>query len=356
MKILITAPRLNEDENVSGIASLVRGIIARGKNEYVHFVAGRKDGEGSGIRWLFRQTFLPFLYRRTIKRASPVVVHLNTSFEPRAIIRDSVLAAATPKDIRLLLHVHGGRFVLNEYPSAVIAARANQMLRSAQKIIVLSDAEKHSILRRVPDLSIEVMPNAVSTADIPFVQRTNSRRTILYFGRIDMPKGLQEIVAACRTLVEQGIEFRFTCCGTGPAEGYFVNEMKSVLSDRFEHRGVVKGVEKWSVLSSADIFLLPSKFEGLPIALLEAMAAGCIPVVSNVGAMAEAVADDVSGYIVEPGNVDQIVDKLKMLLSKDQTELSEMRRLARATTEERYDMAGYVENLENLYASMLDKK
>lgn len=356
MKILITAPSLNEDENVSGIASLVRGIIARGKNEYVHFAAGRRDGEGLGLRWFFKQAFMLPLYRRTVRRVLPDIVHVNTSFEPRSIIRDMVLAYATPKNVPVLLHIHGGRFLLEEFPDPTLAGRADLMLKTANKILVLSDAERASLLRRTPGLDIHVLPNAVSANDIPFIERSGGVKTILYFGRIDMRKGLPDIVNASRQLVERGSDFRFVCCGTGPDEHWFTTEMRRVLGERFEHCGVVKGEEKWRVFSSADIFLLPSTFEGLPIALLEAMAAGCIPVVTDVGAMAEAVEDGVTGFVVEPDNLEQLVDRLRDLLSKDESELAEMRKMARATIEENYDMANYVVRLEDLYASMITPK
>jgi glycosyltransferase involved in cell wall biosynthesis len=355
MKILITAPSLNEDENVSGIASLVRSIIALGKNEYLHFAAGRKDAEGFGIAWYLRQLMLPVLYRRTIKNAAPDVVHINTSFEPRSIVRDSVLAAATPKGTPIVLHVHGGRFVLQNYPSQVIASRANQMLRVAAKVIVLSEAEKTSLLTRVPGINIDVMPNAVDTGEIPFAQRTASTKSILYFGRMDIPKGLPDIINACRKLAEVDCDFKFISCGTGPDERWFVKEMRDALGERFEHRGVVKGAEKLNVLSSADIFLLPSTFEGLPIALLEAMAAGCTPVVTNVGAMAEAVDDGSNGYVIGPHDVESIVDRLQQLLSSPESQLTAMRTRARNTIEERYDVKPYVERLEELYCEVIRK-
>ena len=51
MKILITAPSLDENENVSGISTLVRNIIKYDRNEFFHFEAGRKDGEATGEGW-----------------------------------------------------------------------------------------------------------------------------------------------------------------------------------------------------------------------------------------------------------------------------------------------------------------
>ena len=68
MKILITAPSLDEDENVSGISTLVRNLVAARAADYVHFEAGRKDGENSDLGWFARQTSLPFRFFAKIRR------------------------------------------------------------------------------------------------------------------------------------------------------------------------------------------------------------------------------------------------------------------------------------------------
>ncbi len=58
MKVLITAPSLEESENVSGISSVVRQIIANADADFFHFTAGRKDGEKAGIGWVSKQVVL----------------------------------------------------------------------------------------------------------------------------------------------------------------------------------------------------------------------------------------------------------------------------------------------------------
>src|SRR5690606_33068096 len=105
---------------------------------------------------------------------------------------------------------------------------------------------------------------------------------VLFFGRINESKGLGDIVEACKTLKQQGFRFRFNCYGTGPDKNSFNAAMADAIGDSYYYGGIAAGSDKWSAFGGSDIFLLPSNYEGLPMAMLEAMAAGCIPVVSGV--------------------------------------------------------------------------
>jgi glycosyltransferase involved in cell wall biosynthesis len=132
--------------------------------------------------------------------------------------------------------------------------------------------------------------------------------------------------------------------------------MNEVLGENFKYGGVVSGAEKVKVLCDADVLLMPSRFEGLPLALLESMAAGCVPVVSNRGSISTVVEDGRNGFLVEPGDLTQIVGKLKFLLSEGEPGWDDYRRNARETIRTRFDIRDYVDRLNKLYAEAVGKK
>ena len=264
MKVLITSPSLDENDNVSGIASVLRGLIERSSAQFVHFVAGRKDGDNFNISWIVRQTAIPVRFLRSIRREKPDVVHINTSLVPLAIFRDLALAAAArTARSRVLLHIHGGPFVAQGLGNFMTAAAARILLRIADRIVVLSEVEKASLLNHLPNLDIRVLPNAIPIDEIPEFERNKKEKTIVFLGRLHESKGLNEIVEVCKELRAQSIDFRFACFGTGPRQEAFTSEMASLLGEKFHFGGVVAGAEKWQALGNADIFLLPSKYEGL---------------------------------------------------------------------------------------------
>jgi glycosyltransferase involved in cell wall biosynthesis len=357
MKILITAPSLDEKENVSGISTLVREITRDGKCEFVHFSAGRKDSEKADFGWILRQILLPPRFFLKIFREKIDVVHINTAFVPLSIVRDAALTAAARLAGRpVLLHPNGGRFLVEEFESRPLAWIAEKMARMASKVLVLSELEKESLTRRWQNLNVSILPNAIAIDAIPTVERENKEKTIIFFGRIHESKGLGEIIEACEILKKEGFRFQFKCYGTGPLKDFFIAEMMRILGDKFYYGGVVSGAEKWRALAESHIFLLPSRYgEGLPLAMLEAMAAGCVVVVSEMASIGAVVENGVNGFLIEPQNLLQLVEKLKMLLSGE-ADLETIGLNARKTVEQKFNVRDYIKKLEDIYAEINNKK
>jgi len=358
MKVLITAPSLDEDDNVSGISTLVRNLVEKRAAGYVHFEAGRKDGERSDLSWFARQASLPFRFFGKLLSEKPDLVHLNTAFIPLAIVRDAALAgAARLANVPVLLHIHGGPFVMGEIKHPALEAAVRSVLKLSAAAVVFSKPEADSIVRRFPGTKLHILPNAVPIDSVPPAERLRGKnRTFIFFGRLNESKGLRHIVDACRELKAQGFDFKFVCYGAGPEKERFTSNMTAILGDRFQYRGVAKGADKWKAFLEADIFFLPSRHEGLPLALLEAMAAGCVPVMSQSGAVADVIQDGRNGFLIEAGNVSQTVSRLKFLISESVKGWDELRRNARETVREKFDFAEYIRKLNKLYEQTAGKK
>ena len=354
MKILITAPSLDETENVSGISTLVREIIAHGKCEFSHFMAGRKDSEKVGASWIFRQFILPVRFLQRIRREKPDLVHINTAFVPLSIMRDAALTFASKiAGVPVLLHPNGGRFLIEDFNNKFLESVAAKMLQEASKVLILSEFEKENLARRWKNLNIGILPNAIAVDKVPEVEKKSG--TIIFFGRIHESKGLREIIEACEILKKENFRFRFNCFGTGPEKDFFIAEMKRILGEKFYYGGVVSGNEKWRALAESDIFLLPSRYgEGLPLAMLEAMAARCVAVVADVASVRAVIEDGKNGFMVEPYNAAQTAEKLKILLS-GKADWESLRENARRTVEEKFSIDDYVKKLENFYAEIVKK-
>jgi glycosyltransferase involved in cell wall biosynthesis len=353
MKILITAPNLDENKNVSGISSVVRQIIENGTHRYAHFGAGRTDNQRSDLRWIFRQIALPMEFFRRIKSEKPDVVHINTALNQLSIMRDFALVKAAKTAKRpILIHVHGGKFLAQNFEKKWLEKIAERMLRSADAILVLSDLEKNIIEKRWKNLNVKVLENAVSIETARIKKRDSNEKTMIFLGRLHESKGLNEIVEACRILKNENFQFRFKAFGAGDLQDFFTLEMTKILGEKFHFGGVIAGAEKQKQLAESDIFVLPSRYgEGLPMALLEAMAAQCIVIVSEMASIGAVVKDGENGFTIEPRNVSQLVEKLKKILDGEIDE-ENTRKNARKTIEEKFDLREYIKKLEIIYAEI----
>jgi glycosyltransferase involved in cell wall biosynthesis len=119
--------------------------------------------------------------------------------------------------------------------------------------------------------------------------------------------------------------------------------------------GDVREQKKANLLEEAKLFALPSHDEGLPIALLEAMAAGLAIVTTPVGGIPEVIRDGYNGLLVAPGNVEGLADQLAVLVG-DPSRLEAMGRRNREFAEQKLDVRPYVERLMTLYESIASEE
>lgn len=350
MKIVITAPSLDEHRNVSGISTVVRQIIEHSNFQYAHFTAGREDGEKAGPSWLLKQAALPVRFFTRILKEKADLVHINTALTDRSIWRDAALTHAAKLSGRpILLTIHGGKFLTNDFESKRLESTTERMLRRAKTVVVLSDHEKHEVEKCWSGLNIKVLPNAIPSPPQPAVTRNNPKPVIIFFGRLHESKGLDEIVKACRRLRNDVVDFQFNCFGDGPMREVFLAQMREVLGDSFHYGGVVTSNDKWRQFAVADIFLLPSIYgEGLPMAILEAMAAGCVVIASEMASIASVIDDGVNGYLVEPRNTEQLIKTLKAVLGNS-SGWKPVQAAAVRTVREKFAISDYIEKLEGIY-------
>ena len=123
------------------------------------------------------------------------------------------------------------------------------------------------------------------------------------------------------------------------------------MGDDFEYMGVVAGARKQEVILQSDIFVLPSYFEGLPMALLETMANGVVPVVTSVGSIPEIIEHKKNGLLVEKKDVDDLYLNLKDLLN-DRDLVCQLSGNAYDVVKERFALDKFIVELELIYETL----
>ena len=163
---------------------------------------------------------------------------------------------------------------------------------------------------------------------------------IISVARLTEKKGLHVAIEACRQLKEQGMAFRYRILGIGPWERRLRTLIEQYqLEDVVEMPGFKPSHEVKAMLDDADVFLLPSvtgadgDMEGIPVALMEAMAVG-IPVVSTLhSGIPELVEADKSGWLVPENDARALAQRLAAFSQLDSDELAPVVKRAREKVE-----------------------
>jgi glycosyltransferase involved in cell wall biosynthesis len=143
---------------------------------------------------------------------------------------------------------------------------------------------------------------------------------IVFAGRLCAQKRPELLIEILKLARDQGLDFQALIIGDGELTDRVKQlHAKYQLSNQVQILGAVSHKRWLEILSACDILLMPSQYEGISIALLEAIAAGVVPVVANVGGQNEIVQPDV-GILIDqgPDETKSYVDALHKLLSSDE--------------------------------------
>jgi glycosyltransferase involved in cell wall biosynthesis len=287
--------------------------------------------------------------RRALETLDPTIIHIHIASRGstlrKVILAEMVARAGRP----LVLHAHGSEFDLfyRKLPAAV-RRNVNRTLQRANVFITLSTQWRDFYVEEceISPSQIVVLPNPVRVpADVP---DRGSRETVqfLHLGRLGERKGAYDLVNAFAGLPE-GLRnrARLVMAGDGDVEG--VRKMAEPLGSQVEVHSWINSHERDLLLERSDVFALPSRAEGVPMALLEAMAHGLPGITSPVGGIPDVFRHGVDGALVTPGDVPQIRAAMAKFISEDATRLAAgraARERARA-----FDVHVYARRLFDIY-------
>jgi len=215
--------------------------------------------------------------------------------------------------------------------------------------------------RRMYDSLVARLPDRMNTIfHLPYGVRIpdGRRRPVpgalraIFAGRIEPAKGVLDLPAIDKTLRERGIRVRWTIAGAGPGEQDLRHQWAFNARVRWTGRLSARQLEREYL--EHDVFVLPTRSEGFPVALLEAMAFGLVPVVSDIeSGVPEAVESDAVGFRRTVGDSGAFADAIAAL-DADRDRLEAMSAAARKTIVSRYDIRERVADYQRLYHQWAD--
>jgi glycosyltransferase involved in cell wall biosynthesis len=289
---------------------------------------------------------------RLLRRERPDILHASSS-KAGVLGRLAGFLAGVP--IRVFT-VHGWAFAAYAGLTGRLYRWADRLVRPLTTVTVcVSERERTAGLAAGtcdPERTV-VIPNAVDVAGARRLRPNGRQRPLIVsVGRLKAPKDFLTLVRALGKLPRDS--FGAVIVGEGPDRRRLEEEIELVgLGERVRLAGERRDVPE--LLAEADVFALASASEGMPVSVLEAMAAGLPVVASRVGGLPEQVADGETGVLVEPGDPDDLARALARLLVD-----GELRRrlgaAGRVRAEEAFDLEPFRRAHLELYSRELARR
>lgn len=222
--------------------------------------------------------------------------------------RKSLLCAmARFAGVPYLFHIHSGEFLAFHERGCGVLGRwwIKRTLCGAGAVLVLTPGWLARMRAAFGEARFLVAPNPVVVAARAPAARGGGHR-LLFLGRIRQKKGAFDLLRAFAAVRQAVPGAMLVMAGDGEVGDGVRLSQELGIADAVEFTGWIEGEAKQRALDQAQVFVLPSYFEGLPIGVLEAMASGLLVVASPVGGIPDVIDDGVHGLLVAAGDVDAL--------------------------------------------------
>jgi glycosyltransferase involved in cell wall biosynthesis len=308
LNVLLIAPSFSTKDG--GIQNYCKTIKKKIDAKVESFSIGRLSrGEGvclRGIRLFYKYIF--FLVLVVCRRFD--VIHINTSLDPKSLVRDGflLLIAALFGRTCILVSFHGWQLSVAEKLTGLKRIIFRKVFFKANAIIVLAE-EFRNKLREI-GFHKKIYIESTFADDEIFAGINNQiisykkdkkkdQFIILFLSRVIIKKGIFITLEAFRILQTKFNFVKLVVAGDGDELDAVKEYVRDKKLQHVEFTGFIDGYKKRDILLGADVFILPSYGEGMPISLIEAMLCG-LPVVSRpVGGIKDFFVNGEMGFLIE---------------------------------------------------------
>lgn len=255
------------------------------------------------------------------------LIHIHSS-RKWLLFKDLLQAGYIKKkcpDKKVVLSVHFAELDKILYTKDWMKKKEIQMInQNLDRLILLSRKTRDQFIEAgVEEKKIEVLYTFHQYEPLEQEVAVQEKIKLLFVGSIDTRKGILDLMDVMAKLDDR---YELHVCGqaTEPAVKEAFEKKCRKLKEKVVFHGYIRGEEKKKIYEEADLLVLPSYGEGMPLVILEAMALGCGIVSTDVGAIREVIRLD-NGILVEPGNKAQLQYAIEQIC-KNPERLQEIKR------------------------------
>ena len=293
---------------------------------------------------------------RIIRETRVAILHSHEFF-----MNTLGLVASWMTGVPLVATVHGRNYYADRFRRRAayrLVARLARMVAVSEDVRLFL-AERVGISQR----QITVIPNGVPLDQGPSDEKISALRESLGLhphsqvvgsvGSLYPVKGHRYLIDGSPQVITRFPHVVFLIVGRGGLREELEAQTRRLgVASHFRFLGHRDDVS--DLLALSDVFVLPSLSEGMPLALLEAMAAGVPPIATRVGGVSEVVKDGLTGLLLPPRDGDALADRIMTLLG-DRTLARQIGQSAREMVASRFSLAGMVQAYQEVYTQLIQK-
>ncbi|HEY2660249.1 MAG TPA: glycosyltransferase family 4 protein, partial [Caulobacteraceae bacterium] len=329
---------------------VVRGQIREQteRDVEVRFLTTRGQG---ALFWSVFSHFLPSIFHLIFLKITwgVDVFHVNIVQNGSTWRKLTLCYVSNILGVPYILHLHGSSY--RQYwdtAGPILFSRIRNGFKKASRVIVLGRAWAEYVGGRVPDARVDVLPNATIAPANARQHRNGAEPVhILFLGRIGERKGVPDLIQALARL-KCSQPWRATLAGDGEVKAAQDSVVAAGLANSVALTGWIGPADVERMLASADILVLPSHDENLPLSVIEGMAYGLAVVTTPVGAVTDIIRDGETGLLCPPGDPIALAEALDRVVS-DSPLRERLGRSARAFHAERLNVDNYFANLKTIW-------
>jgi glycosyltransferase involved in cell wall biosynthesis len=351
--VVMLGDSLTQSGGITTLQNLIIKYAAPDLN--IDHIATRDEGLIVYRFIVFVRAIWLLIWRLMFKKTDLIHIHISDggSIFRKAII--AIIAFLFHKPV--LMHTNGFKFHLDYDNSPKFVQQIMQWVFSRcngwiavtniwQDFYTSSlglDPQKVFILFNPTEIPPEI-PNRVNSPNIK----------IAFLGRIGDRKGTFDLIHAFAKLPENfKNSTQLLVAGSGEIDRARQLTESLSVTKQITFLGLIDSQARNLLLEQVDIYVLPTYNEGLPLALLEAMSWGLPVITTPVSGIPEIVNDTENGLLVNPGEIQQLTDAMKLLIENEDLRLS-LGKAARKTAEELVDVKKFSNRLAEIYQKVTE--
>ena len=278
--------------------------------EKFRYIPTWRRGNIAVMAWIFflavARCFFVLLFDRRIK-----ILHIHGSKKGSFYRKTIFIFLAKMFNKKIVYHQHAGEFQ-DYYDKSEHKKQIVNIINRCDKLVVLSQSwEKFYSSIGVSEQKLVILNNIVTPPVSVSTRQPDGKLHLLYLGEIKNAKGIYDLLNVLKINKELFENKLLLRVGGIVVEGD-INAViaENGLSSLVQFEGWVAGTKKTECMEWADVYILPSYFEGLPMGILETMSYSQPVISTNVGGIPEILHSHENGILIEPGNLEQMKNAL----------------------------------------------